>query len=325
MQQSYNLPGGEHVRKSYELMKGAVDCHCHFAPFAKDFPRPGVAGSAWDAVELAGLCKDAGMKAIVLMDNVFPSVKDAYYANKMVPEVQTLGGITLNKSVGALNATAAGYAIRLGAKYVKLFSLANRVWPKLRKLYPGRLLPGHDPFTILNGDGALIPEAKELLKVVADGDITLVTGHTTVEETFAVIDYAKTCGIERIVVTHVESPFIGHIDKEIAPGVPTPCTIEDQKEMARKGAWIEHASVTCDPIMEVTFGVPVGSAVKLFEAIRQVGPEHCLLATDGGYSAAGSPPECMRVFIQLMLDYGLTEEEIRKMSSENPIRAFGMG
>jgi len=106
------------------------------------------------------------MKAIVLMDNVFPSVKDAYYANKMVPEVQTLGGITLNKSVGALNATAAGYAIRLGAKYVKLFSLANRVWPKLRKLYPGRLLPGHDPFTILNGDGALIPEAKELLKVV---------------------------------------------------------------------------------------------------------------------------------------------------------------
>jgi hypothetical protein len=262
------------------------------------------------------------MKAIVLVDNIFPSVKDAYYANKMVPEVQTLGGIALNKSVGAFNVTALDYAIRLGAKYAKLFSGANFVWQKLEKLYPGKLVPSPKPITVLNGAGELQPEVKEVLKVIADGDVTLVTGHTTVEETLILIDYAKSCGVERIVVTHVDSSFIGHISEEIAPGVPKPCTIEDQKEMASKGAWIEHAAVTSEPIMEVVFGVPVAPAVKVFDAIKEVGPEHCILATDGGYSAAGAPPESMRVFIQLMLNYGLSEMEIRKMTSENPLKAF---
>jgi hypothetical protein len=224
--------------------------------------------------------------------------------------------------VGTLNARAADFAIRLGARYVKLFSLANLVWEKLAKLYPGKLIPGLKPVTILNKSGELTPDVKEVVKVIADGDVTLVTGHTTVEETLTLIDYAKGCGVERIIVTHVDMPMIGHMTEEIAPGVPKPCTIEDQKEMAGKGAWIEHAYQTAAAIQEVVFGWPIGSMVNLFDAIKEVGPEHCVLATDGGYSAAGPPTECMRIFIQLMLDYGFSEMEIRKMASENPLKAF---
>ena len=92
--------------------------------------------------------------------------------------------------------------------------------------------------------------------------------------------------------------------------------------MASKGAWIEHAYQTSAAIQEVVFGWTIGSMVNLFDAIKEVGPEHCVLATDGGYSAVGPPPECMRVFIQLMLDYGFSESDIVKMASENPLRAF---
>jgi hypothetical protein len=58
--------------------------------------------------------------------------------------------------------------------------------------------------------------------------------------------------------------------------------------------------------------------------VRAVGPEHTILSTDLGQLHNAAPWEGMRVFIQLMLDHGITADEIGIMVKRNPAFALGL-
>jgi len=54
------------------------------------------------------------------------------------------------------------------------------------------------------------------------------------------------------------------------------------------------------------------------EQIRQVGTDHCILATDFGGYTLPAPVEGLREFIACLLDLGLPAHDIRKMVRTNP-------
>jgi len=66
------------------------------------------------------------------------------------------------------------------------------------------------------------------------------------------------------------------------------------------------------------------SLQQMVASIRAIGPAHCILATDFGQLHHPMPPEGMRMFVQMLLEQGITSEDIRTMVVENPARLLGV-
>jgi microsomal dipeptidase-like Zn-dependent dipeptidase len=65
-------------------------------------------------------------------------------------------------------------------------------------------------------------------------------------------------------------------------------------------------------------------AAELAKMIRRIGPEHVILATDGGQAGNPPPHEMLRLFIAGMLEAGFSDDEIRIMSIRNPARILNL-
>src|SRR3954462_5423997 len=81
-----------------QMLRGVVDIHVHADP--DSVPR------SIDAVDLARMAKERGMRALVLKSHWEPTASMAYLVRKAVPGIEIFGGIDLNRSVGGVNAVA---------------------------------------------------------------------------------------------------------------------------------------------------------------------------------------------------------------------------
>ena len=164
-----------------------------------------------------------------------------------VPGVVVLGTITLNRSVGGLNPLAVEVAARQGARIV-WFPTVSAVNEQDEVLKAGahEKVPvwvafelslreaglACEPVPVVDDRGALLPEAHEVLEVVARHGLVLCTGHLGRDEIFRLVEAAAERGIRDIVVTHPEFP-----SQSIAP--------DDQVELAEHGR--DHGARLHDP------------------------------------------------------------------------------
>ncbi len=95
------------------LLRGAIELHAHGYP---EFSLR-LRGRVHD-IEWAQLARDAGMRAIVIKSQVFPTVERASLVRKVVPGIEVFGGITLNHPMGGLNPLSVEVAGELGGKVV---------------------------------------------------------------------------------------------------------------------------------------------------------------------------------------------------------------
>src|ERR1044071_2387033 len=79
-------------------LTGVIDIHAHCDPDST--PR------SIDAIDLARLARERGMRGLVLKSHYEPTASLAYVARKVVPGLEVFGGIDLNRSVGGVNAAA---------------------------------------------------------------------------------------------------------------------------------------------------------------------------------------------------------------------------
>ena len=63
-----------------------------------------------------------------------------------------------------------------------------------------------------------------------------------------------------------------------------------------------------------------GGVAKVADQIRRFGADHFIIGTDFGVYTLPTPVEGFREFIACLMDLGLSDEEIRKVSSVNPGR-----
>ncbi|MEI8188407.1 MAG: DUF6282 family protein [candidate division NC10 bacterium] len=288
-----------------DLLKGAVDTHIHAAP--------DIVPRLLDDLALARAARDAGMAAIVLKSHHMLTADRAQIAQSLFPELRIFGGLALNfPACGGVNPEAVKVAIRMGAKIVWLptLSAANHIEKTKTKVTGnlGVMSKGFTPLPvpIVGDDGAVRPEMVEILRLIAEADIILATGHLSVPEIAAVVDAAVVAGVRKILVNH---PELWLIDMSIA----------DQCALAAKGALMEVCirSATAPGHGETTPRL-------LAERIRAVGPKHVVMATDFGQMDSPPAPEGMGWYIGQMLEAGISPEDIRLMTRDNPSRLLGL-
>jgi len=95
-----------------EVVRGGFDPHVHVAP---DF-----ASRRITDLELAVRCEELGLAGFGLKSHYTATAERAAVVTAARPGIRALGTITLNHSVGGLNATAVEVAARQGARIVWL-------------------------------------------------------------------------------------------------------------------------------------------------------------------------------------------------------------
>jgi len=271
---------------------GVIDIHVHTAPDS-------VARSI-DAIDLARLAESRGMRAIVLKNHYAPTASDAYLVHKIVPGIQVFGGIDLNLSVGGMNPIAVEkMALTTG-------HLGKLVWMATYDTYAQVMKSKEQrPYVAVSRDGALLPETKAVIAMIAKYDLVMATGHNSPEDDLLLIGEARKQGVKQMVVTH-------------AMLSPTSMTIAQMQEAAKLGAYVEF----------VYNGLIGGS--KQFEfadyakAIREVGVEHCILSSDMGQPANPLHPDALQLFFDGLQKQGFSRDEIDQMSKVNPARLLSL-
>ncbi len=191
---------------------------------------------------------------------------------------KVFGGVCLNESVGGLNGGAVKTAASLGGKFV---------W-----------LPTVSYSSMKLDVGGNIENLEEIINLTAEHNMVLATGHLKACDIFSVIDMARSIGLNRLVVNHPLTGVVG-------------ASVDEQKEMSRH-AYMEHCFVACMP------GHDELDPAVIADAIREVGPSRCIMATDFGQAHNPTPVQGMKMFVSAMLDHGISIKEIRTMCIENP-------
>jgi hypothetical protein len=63
---------------------------------------------------------------------------------------------------------------------------------------------------------------------------------------------------------------------------------------------------------------------RFADAIKKVGPEFCILASDLGQQGNALPTDGFAAFLAAMRARGLTEQQVDRMSKQNPAQLLGL-
>ena len=276
-------------------LQGIVDIHVHSDP-------DGVTRKL-DALDTARLAKEAGVRAIVLKNHWAPTAQLAYTVAKVVPGIEVLGGIALNRAVGGVNPEAVkqGAAFtggKLRIVWMPTFDAENYVSFSKQDL----------PFAAVSRDGKLLPETIEVLQLIAKNKLVLATGHSSAAEDLMLVCEGRKQGIAQIVVTH---PMDAPIHMSLA----------EMQEAARLGAYVELCGNAVLPTHPKDRQIPVAEYVK---TIRAVGPEHIILSGDFGQTIHPPFPEAWKQFLDILSKAGIGSAEIDLMAKKNPAILLGL-
>lgn len=288
------------------FLQGAIDFHIHSGPDT----HPRYAG----CLELARQAREAGLRAIVLKDQMTQSIHKAYFINKYLGGIQAFGGITLNRLVGGYDIRTVEFACRSGAKVIWLATHDSGYTIEAAKkghydaIYVKAFSFGYpvEPLSVLNRERTeLLPEVKKIIEIIAGYGVILQTGHIDPEEALAVAGYCQKIGHKKLVITHVNSFLEEYRDEIIA-------------ELISKGAFIE---------LSYSDMVPRHARQDPHECARLVdrfGPAHCILESDLGTWENISPTEGLRCFCHYLVHCGVAPDAINLMVKENPARLLDL-
>jgi hypothetical protein len=276
------------------LLKGAVDMHFHMDP-----PTPTGRGTQADIAQVR-IAKGRGLRGLVLKHHNETTGALAYHLRLEVPNFELFGGTVMNLPNGGINPAMVEF-------------MATQI-----KGNPGRVvwMPAGDteteikssnnpnrPFVAMTGkDGQLLPGVKEIIATVAKNNLILASGHILAKDALLLFTEARKAGVKHMIATH-------------AMDLTGKMTIPQMKEAAALGAVIEFDFRN---IFE-------DNAVRA-DAIRAVGPEHCLISefwTKNNPREYGAP-EGTYAFITNMRKKGFTDRELDTMFKDNPAKLLDL-
>src|SRR6476661_8832431 len=179
-----------------QTLKGVVDIHAHSDP--DSVPR------SIDAIDLAKLARDRGIRALVLKNHYEPTASLAFLVRKVVPGIELFGGIALNRTVGGVNPAAVERMTRVKGGWGRV------VWmPTFDAENQVRFSKENRPFVPVSKGGQLLPEVKQVIALAARLKLTLETGHSSSGEGLLILREAKRQGVAHMVVTHAMLAPVG--------------------------------------------------------------------------------------------------------------------
>ncbi len=269
-------------------LSGVIDIHAHSGPDS-------ITRSV-DAVDLARMAKNHGMRGLVLKNHYEPTASMAYLVRKAVPGIEVFGGITLNLSVGGMNPFVVEHMASVTGGWGRFvwmgsFDTEQQVTYDRASRPCVRISCGHQ----------LLPETARVLDAIAKYKLVLATGHSTPEEDLLLIREARKRGIAHIVVTH-------------AMMAPIHMRLDQMKEAADLGAYVEFVyNGLIGPHKEFDLA-------DYAAAIQSLSPEFCILASDLGQAVNPPHTEGLLAFFDGLRERGIPQSAIDRMSKENPAR-----
>jgi hypothetical protein len=291
-------------------VRGGVDVHVHIAP--------DVVERRIDDVGLARRFLELGLAGFVLKSHYTSTAERAAVVRGVVPEIATLGAIVLNRAIGGMNPLAVEIAAREGARVVWMpttDSLAERahlaeqppganlpVWAKVQAEFADRGIVS-DPVPVVDEGGALRPETRLVLEVIAEHGLVLATGHLGRAEVLPTVSAALEAGVRDVVVTHPDFPAQDF-------------SVDEQLELAGTGAWIERCFTTPH--------TGKCSWAQWLEGTRAVGAERTILSSDLGQVKNPPVEDGLALMADRLLEAGFGEDEVRTMAVTNTRRLAGL-
>jgi hypothetical protein len=138
------------------------------------------------------------------------------------------------------------------------------------------------------------------LKVIADNDLILATGHLDREETLTVVKAAREAGVRRIIMTH---PLFHSTEL-------------DPETMARM--WQEYGAYS--ELAFVNLAMDHLTYSQYLSVIEAVGSQGVILSSDVGQLFSPPVGEALREFYGELNRHGVKEDDIAQMAVLNPNR-----
>ena len=298
--------------RAREVVKGGYDLHVHSGP--------DVMKRIGSDLQIAAAFEQHGLAGYVIKHHYVSSGGRAALTREAVPNVKTMGSITLNAAVGGMNALAVEMAARDGISYVWFPTVdavneahhrpefapgvAPPMWMQLQdELAEAGILKG--PVHVIDSHGNLLPEAVEVIKSIAKNDLILATGHLGRDEIFAVVSAAAEQGVQRIVVTHPEHPTQN-------------ISVEDQIRLAERGAMLERCFVT--------FHTGKYDWMQMLDNTRKTGIQNSFFASDLGQPKNPPVEDGLAMMADKAFEAGFSDDEVHQLTVANPARlANGAG
>ncbi len=314
--------------KSCELRRGAIDIHVHPGPHLLSSPR------STNPIECAEEARDAGMRALVFMDVINVSSGTAWLTEQVVKGIHCYGGIILNTAYGSLNPRAVMNATTYGngSRFVSFGAhctyyqasqegrYENGEWILLREKYP-KFERDEMPRKIRIPDTPPSKELSEILEIISDNpQIYMISGHVSPHEAIRLGILAKEYGIKKYLISSHTS--VAMSDAEL-------------QQAFDLGAYIEHTFSPGGMVAKTHYyaeyeyrsggkGAGFDEVQMAAERIGKYGAEHFVCGTDMGVYSSAKPVEGMRQYIASLMDAGLSDEQIRQVTSINPGRLLDL-
>lgn len=280
-----------------DVLRGAIDIHVHAGPDIYE--------RKLDCIELVNQAIAKGMAGVLIKDHNTTTGDRAYILNRLFPECNVYGAMACNPPVGGISPAAVETAIGLGCCMIFMPTYSSRNHITKWGPHPALAYAPSSPqagLSVINETGKLSRETSEVLRLIAEKDVILGTGHLSVEETMILLRSAREANVKRMLVTHASLKLIG-------------MSTGRQMEAVRLGAFIEHSFVAASTFLSESERTPLD---EMAYQIREVGHENCVMSTDLGQQKNPSPVTGLETFIKEMLVLGFKEAEVSKMVQENP-------
>jgi hypothetical protein len=156
---------------------------------------------------------------------------------------------------------------------------------------------------LLDEKGQLIPQIKDTVRIAHDNGVAISFGHLSPQEMDALAAEVSAVGFKRAFIDHPFSEVfefnIPELQKWAAAGLRFVLT------------WDELS-----PLLGV-------DPQDMVAAIRAVGPEHFMLASDAGIPLLPDTVDAYRLLAKMLRAYGVTEGEMRTMMVDSPAALLG--
>ena len=283
-----------------DLLSDAIDVHVHTAPDLVHRYQSDIA--------LAQEARQAGMSGVVVKSHVVPTAGRVDLVNETVGEPVLHGGIACNGSIGGLNRDAVETALELGGDIVWLptaWSANHAAQARARGVerFVGQRIPGPDEEIVVAVDGEVTTATLRIIKVAAEYDAVVGTGHVAPSAVDTVVAACADAGVECL----VNHPCFRVVD----------LSLDQQERLAERGAVLEYCAYAVESTEHHTVD-------RVAEAIDRVGPENAVLATDFG-QVENPPVSGLRDFAHAVVDAGLPRDAVRRCLTETPAALLGRG
>ena len=297
--------------------QGVIDMHVHIGPE--------LLRRRYTSMTLAEEARREGI-GVVMKNHFQPTTAMAILARKPEEKVPIVGSVTLNYGCGGIDDHGVRSALS-GWKsdvtqtdpdrdrfvvWMPTFCAEAHLSVMGRRDIPlhwgvaekfSRKFEKGTGLTLRDSDGRPVPGLLRALKMIADYDLILASGHLSAEETVDLCELASVAGVARIVLTH-PLWYASRLGTET---------------LAR--LWRDYGAYSELCFVNLSMNDLDDLEIHQYaEVIRAVGPEGVILSSDLGQDFLMTVTEGLKIYFDLLEKEGIHPDDIARMSILNPRR-----